>query len=594
MRVRFGVIMVLAAAALSVVAFVVQQWTLTRYGLVLDLPEWLWTQLAVGWAFLISGLAADRRRTDSLTGRWMVVFAMVWISRLVFTPPAMQWEAVGWGFALYGLLFVILYTLPSGRLWGWEKWGAGIWMAFVLVMAVAVVAFTDFYGEIDDPVCCPTHLLLIEDAPATADAIGTVGLVVAPVVFIAIVVVQFSRWLRASQVGRRNLNSVIIVLVPLVVLLVLVPVVTVITGGFSGLTEAFGSSLGIAPAPQPSRLNLYVQDGALIVLPVLILAGLLSTRLSRARVADMMEDLASASNPQELEERLQETLADPGVRLVFLREGSEDVVDVSGKKLEFNPDAQTMTGLDERVSILHDPAVDSELVAAAGAAAGLAINNARLQAELRAQLLEVQESRRRLVTATDEARRGVERDLHDGAQQRLIVLSATLKEAASQRSEHDPVVDELLADAAREADLAIGELRELARGVHPAILTQAGLGPAISNLADRAPIPVHVEVDPGRYPLEVEATAYFVVAETLSNVFKHSGANSAEVSVRAEGGGLHVEVTDAGSGSADPDGSGLRGLSDRVSSQGGRFRVEQASGGGTKVTAWLPLRGEVN
>lgn len=589
---RSKVILVMAAAALSVSAFVVQQWSLARYDLALDLPEWLWIQLAVGWAFLLAGLAADRKRPDSLIGRWMVAFGLIWNGRLVFTAPSIQWEAVGWGFALYGLLFVILYTLPSGRLRGWEKWGAGIWMAFVLLMAVAVVVFTDFYRNIDDPVCCPSHLLLVEDAPATADAISTVGLVVAPLVFIAIAIVQFSRWLGASRVGRRNLRSVVVVLIPLVVLLVLVPTVTVITSGFSGLIEAFGSSLGLAPAPQPSRLNLYVQNGALIVLPVLILAGLVTTRMSRARVADMMEGLASTASPKELEERLQETLADPGARLAFLREGSDERVDVNGERLEFASGAQMMTRLDDRVWIVHDPAVDRDLVAVAGAAAGLAINNARLQAELRAQLLEVKESRRRLVTATDEARRSVERDLHDGAQQRLIALSATLKAAASRRSEHDPVVDELLADAAREADLAIGELRELARGVHPAILTQAGLGPAISTLADRAPIPVHVDADPGRYPPDVEATAYFVVAEALSNVFKHSEASSAEVGVRAEGGRLHVEVTDDGSGGADPDGSGLRGLSDRVGSQGGQFRVEQSSSGGTKVKAWLPVRQE--
>jgi len=278
--------------------------------------------------------------------------------------------------------------------------------------------------------------------------------------------------------------------------------------------------------------------------------------------------------------------------LAFLREGTDEHVDVNGEKLLLNRDAQTMTELADRVSIVHDPLVDRDLVAATGAAAALAIDNARLQADIRAQLFEVQESRRRLVNATDEARRIVERDLHDGAQQRLIALSATLKKAASHRFEHDPFVDELLADAAREADLAIAELRELARGVHPAILTQAGLGPAISNLADRAPIPVRVELDPGRYPAEVEGTAYFVVAEALSNVFKHSEANAAEVSMRNEGGGLQIEVADDGTGGADPDGSGLRGLSDRVVSQGGQFRVERSSGGGTRVTAWLPHQPE--
>jgi signal transduction histidine kinase len=582
MKWRFRVILLATAVGLSVLAFAIQEWARERYGLVLDLPEWLWVQLIVGWVFLLAGLAADHWRPDSLVGRWMIAFGMIFVGRLVFTPPAIQWEAVGWGFALYGLLFVILYTLPTGRLRGWERWAAGIWMSFILAIALAVVAFTDFYGPIDDPICCPSHLLLIEDNPNTAEHIGTVGLAVAPLVFVTIVTVQFRRWLRASPVGRRSLRSVIVVFVPLVILLVLVPAANLITGGFTGLFDAFRS------AAQPSRLGLYVQDGALVVLPGLILAGLLTTRLSRARVADMMRGLSSAANPAELERRLQETLADPGARLAILREGSDERIDVNGKAIEFDSDAEVMTTLDDSVSIVHDEGVDPDLVAAAGSAAGLAIDNVRLQAELRAQLIEVQVSRRRLLAATDEARRSVERDLHDGAQQRLVALSATLKEALEHHSEQDSDVDELLASASREAETAIDELRELARGVHPAILTQAGLAPAIAGLADRAPIPVRAEVVPGRYSSEVEATAYFVVAESLSNVFKHSGAGAVEVTVRDVRGGLNIEVTDDGTGSVDPEGSGVSGLSDRVNALGGRFHAGPNPGGGATVTAWLP------
>ena len=245
-------------------------------------------------------------------------------------------------------------------------------------------------------------------------------------------------------------------------------------------------------------------------------------------------------------------------------------------------------------ALVHDPSLreDTRLLDAAGAAARLALENARLQAELRAQLVQVQESRARIVAAGDDQRRRIERDIHDGAQQRLVALALELR-AAQKRlgSDLDPELDEVLADAVDELRLAVGELRELARGVHPAILTEEGLAAALESLADRTPIPVEIVAAPaGRLPSEIEGAAYFVACEALANVVKHADATSVTISAARRNGTLVVEVADDGVGGASLNGggSGLRGLSDRVEAHGGRLRIDSPPGGGTRVIGELP------
>jgi signal transduction histidine kinase len=209
---------------------------------------------------------------------------------------------------------------------------------------------------------------------------------------------------------------------------------------------------------------------------------------------------------------------------------------------------------------------------------------------MRAQLLEVQESRVRIVQAADEERRRIERDLHDGAQQRLVALALQLRSAQRELGVRaDPEVDRLLADAVDELQVAVEELRELARGVHPAILTEDGLAAALESLTSRAPIPVALDVSEGRLPAQVEATAYFVACEALANVVKHAQASRATVSAHRRNGVLLVEVEDDGVGGAHAEnGSGLRGLADRVEALGGRLVVESPAGGGTHVVGEIP------
>jgi signal transduction histidine kinase len=229
-------------------------------------------------------------------------------------------------------------------------------------------------------------------------------------------------------------------------------------------------------------------------------------------------------------------------------------------------------------------------VSAAGAAAALALENERLDAELRARYEDLRASRARLVDASDAARRRIERDLHDGAQQRFVSLALTLR-LARNRLDPDSEAAGLVDRGLEELDAGLSELRELARGIHPAVLSERGLAPAIESLAARAPVPVEVSVLPAqRLPPPVETAAYFLVAEALTNVARYAQASEADVAVTRENGRAVIEVRDDGVGGADPrSGSGLRGIADRVAALDGRLHVDSPVGGGTVVRAEIPV-----
>jgi signal transduction histidine kinase len=214
----------------------------------------------------------------------------------------------------------------------------------------------------------------------------------------------------------------------------------------------------------------------------------------------------------------------------------------------------------------------------------------RLNAELHDRLEELAASRARIVTAGDVERRRLERNLHDGAQQRLVALALSLRLVAGKLDSDPDVARELLAGAGRELALALDELRELARGLHPAVLTDRGLRAAVETLADRAPFPVDVAAMPdARLPAPVEAGAYYLIAEAVTNVAKYANASVVRVTVSASDGCVTVEVSDDGIGGADPSsGSGLRGLADRVEALGGTLAVTSPVGAGTTLRAEIP------
>jgi signal transduction histidine kinase len=224
-----------------------------------------------------------------------------------------------------------------------------------------------------------------------------------------------------------------------------------------------------------------------------------------------------------------------------------------------------------------------------GATVDLEQENQRLRAELRAQTQELRGSRARLVAVGDAERRRLERDLHDGAQSRFAGIALHLR-LAQRKAPPDSELAELLEDAIGELSTGIEELRELARGIHPAVLTQRGLEAALDSLAGRAPLPVDlcVELD-GRLPAAVETAAYFAVSEALANVVKHAGAGLVAIDVRVERDRLVLDVVDDGSGGASlASGSGLSGLADRVGALDGRIELDSPAGNGTRLHVEIP------
>jgi signal transduction histidine kinase len=211
------------------------------------------------------------------------------------------------------------------------------------------------------------------------------------------------------------------------------------------------------------------------------------------------------------------------------------------------------------------------------------ISNVQARSELAA-------SRARIVAATDEERRRVVRDLHDGAQQRLVHTVVTLKLARRALDDDAGAAPALVTEALKHAEEATAELRELAHGILPSVLTRGGLRAGVVALASRMPVPVEIGVSVERFPSAVEATAYFIVAEALTNVAKHAHARHAQVTARVTDGALQVQVSDDGVGGARPDGGGLLGLADRLGVLDGSLRVDSPCDGGTLIAAEIPIR----
>jgi signal transduction histidine kinase len=211
---------------------------------------------------------------------------------------------------------------------------------------------------------------------------------------------------------------------------------------------------------------------------------------------------------------------------------------------------------------------------------------------LRERVDDLRTARQRIIAAADAERRRIERDLHDGAQQRMVAVAVTLRLAETKMRDDHEGAAQLIAQAREEAQLAVKELRELARGIHPAVLSDRGLGPALEALAGRAPIPVTVDGVPAEpLPTDVEAAVYFVTSEALTNVAKYAHADEASIRVSVENGCLHLEIGDDGVGGADTSaGSGLSGLCDRIEALDGALTIESPRGGGTMVRAEIPLR----
>jgi signal transduction histidine kinase len=531
------------------------------------------------------GLVAEDHRPDSRTGVLMVALGFAWFARYVVAVAVYPAFVAGvlLGSVYLSVLVHLLATFPDGRVRSRPE-RAVVTVGYLLSAPLDLFFLTVFSADRGLGEGPPPNGLVIAPTNGEFDPGGVDLLVQAVVVLLlgSLLALVAGRWRRAGPAQRRSLapgvvGGVVIVLTILVertAVLLLIP-----------------AAVGVVLA--------WAAQVVLVLWPLALSVGLLRSRLDRSGVSRLVVELGDGlPGPAQLRGALARTLHDPTLELAFWRSELGTFVDAQGAPVDVRPAAgRAVTYLDhgtERVAVLrHDPALttEPELVAAVAASAGLAVQNDRLHAEVRNQLAEVRASRARIVEAADAARRRVERDLHDGAQQRLVTVALALRLARSQVG-RVPVEElgALLDEAGEELAGALDELRELARGIYPVLLTDAGLGPALASLAERCPVPAVLgPVPERRWADRVEQTCYFVASEALVNAVKHAHASRVAIELRVvDDAELCLEVGDDGVGGADPAGSGLRGLADRVAALGGALQVDSAPGGGTRVRARLP------
>jgi signal transduction histidine kinase len=536
-----------------------------------------------GLSYIFAGIVALDRRPGNAIGTLMIAYGFIWYlgNWGGLQVPALPMLGVI-GSQLLGppVLAHIALSFPSGSLQATFN-RVVIGLAYSVAIVTSAVVLLTYAPRAGGCARCAWEPALFPSGTgasvrAAIETSHRAALVLVPLFLTAV----WLRFRRATPAERRDLA-------PLWVALCVIAAVYLL-GAFASPDRS----------DQFSYLLWELQTLLNISVPIIFLWGLLSTRLARSAVGDLVVELERPLPPGDLQAALARTLGDPSLELLYALEGPQRWVNAGGQQgslPRLGEKNQTRTStLAERdgrplAALIHDPALDQGLVRAAAAAAGIAIENARLHAEVRAQLEEVRASRQRIVEAGDRERRRVERNLHDGAQQRLATLALSLA-ILRDRDGADPATAAALAQAAAELKQAISELRELARGIHPAILTEEGLPAAVESLADRSSFPVRVAADfDARLPEPVETAAYFVVSESLANVAKYACASSARVKLSRCNGTLHIEVLDEGIGGADPGrGSGLRGLDDRVSAVRGTFGVETRPEGGTRVFAEIP------
>jgi signal transduction histidine kinase len=522
--------------------------------------------------YVIAGVVAWWRRPESRFGPLMVAAGFVGLlATLAWSNAALPFT-VGQLFDLVpaALFLHVFLAFPSGRL---ERRLERVIVALGYLTALGLELVGMLLGGFG-----PDNLLEIVSAPEAAETLLDVQLVSISAFVLIGVGVLVSRRRGRGRPLRRSAE----LLVDCFGLALVMIAVLFLSGAFD------------APAFETIRRVTFVVLG---LAPVAFLVGLLGARLARGAVGDLLVELRSEPAPAQLRDALARALGDPSLRLAYWLPEFESWADLDGRPVELPERASGVaTTLIDRdgahlAALLHDPSLDDEpeLLDAVSAGVGIALENGRLQVELKARLEELRGSRGRVLAAGQHERQRLERNLHDGAQQRLIALSLELG-MLGERLGADPDARARLEVARGEIALSLEELRDVARGLHPAVVSGHGLSVALESLVARATVPVRLSVGlEGRLGEPIEVAAYYVVAESLANVGKHAEALSAKVDVGRANGSLVVEIVDDGVGGADSErGTGLRGLADRVEALGGRLRVWTPRGGGTRVRAEIP------
>ena len=532
-------------------------------------------------AYATAGVVAFRARRLDRTGTLMTAIGVITnLDSVALYAHALLPYAAWLGGLVYPLLAQLLLSYPSRALRSRLERAV---LAAAYLQVLVVNGAREVFVNLHHYYPCPcVHSFPTVHDPAVFRALETESRIAYVVIGGAVLALVFRRWQRSSGPARRALNPLWFAGLATITALILDDV-----AGFVRLTTV------------QNNVESAVVSVIQLSVPVALLIGLVRIRQSRSAVADLVLALDRTPGPAGVRQALASALGDPSLTVCYWEPENQSFVGADGRPADPRPPpggaaTEVTTDGAPLAVLVHDSELLDQrpLLDAVVAAARLALENARLQAALAAQLEEVRASRARIVQAGLEERRKVERDLHDGAQQRLLALSLTIamisdKLAASPGT--DPDLTRLADTACGEISAAIGELRELGRGLHPAVLTNEGLAAAVETLAALAPLPVTTRISPARYPPTVEATAYFVISEALANVARHARASKAEVTACGDGDRLIVEVRDDGIGGAPArGGSGLTGLADRVAALGGRLTITSPPGGGTTIRAGLP------
>jgi signal transduction histidine kinase len=528
---------------------------------------------SVGGSFVACGLIAWQLRPDSRTGPLMTLTGFLFLAEAVLSGidshvayTLGQWAANWWVIPFAALVL----GFPSGRLA--SRIDRAIVGGFAFGTVVPQLVWLFF---LPFPPGKENAFLISADA-GLANTIDRFESGFNGALGFAVAILGISRWLRAAPPLRRLLLPTLAGAVTLLILAVQIY--------YALFTNSF------------IRSSQEVTAVVLVSVPLAFLLGILRQQLARAGMADLVVALHRAPESRQLDEALGKALGDPSLVLAYWLPRFDTYVDADGAPVTLpeNGSGRSVTYVEHDgqhvAALVHDAALahQPDLLEAVSAAAGVALERERLKAELGARVVELQASRERIVAASDAERRRLERNLHDGAQQRLVAIALQLRLLKGHVGD-DPSSEQLVAAVSDQLALSLSELRELARGLHPAVL-EHGLAAALDSLAARSTVATTVSYEPpDRLPEPVELAAYFVASEALANVSKYAEATSVTMRVWRDSGVASIEVSDDGVGGADDAaGSGLRGLADRVEALQGNLRVVSPPGAGTIVTAELP------